>query len=39
MKEYMREGEKLIHDLEVRHQNDLDVLRSDLEKQLPYKVK
>lgn len=37
--EYNQEGEKLTRDLQAKHQTDLDILKSDMEKQLPYKVK
>ena len=37
--QYNQEGEKLTRDMQAKHQNELDSLRNELEKQLPYKVK
>lgn len=37
--EYGLEGDKLIADMEGRHQVEFESLRGDMEKQLPYKVK
>lgn len=37
--EYGLEGDKLIADMEGRHQIEFESLKGDMEKQLPYKVK
>ena len=37
--EYNQEGEKLVRDMQARHQNELDNMRNDMEKQLTFKVK
>lgn len=39
IQEYNQEGEKLTRDLQAKHQTELDNLKNDMEKQLPYKVK
>lgn len=39
MSEFAAEGERMVHDLEAKHQADADATRADLEKQLPLKVK
>ena len=37
--EYEQEGDKMSKDMQNRHQTELDALKNDMEKQLPFKVK
>ena len=39
MNDYETEGNKLVNDLEGKHQTEQDNLRSTMERDLPYKVK
>ncbi len=39
IQQYSQEGERLIRDMQAKHQLELDNLKNDMEKQLPYKVK
>jgi hypothetical protein len=37
--EFNQEGERMVRDMEAKHQADADATRADMEKQLPFKVK